>query len=147
MTEAVSEPALVGASAGQERTGRRAWHRPDLDRDSQLDDSATAVLSPRDMVTVVGNLVDNALDAADPDDPWVEVSVAGDRSGVTIVVADSGPGMDRETFVAARQRDSPPSPAATPGAGASVWRWWCRWLPHTTVNCVPRTPTDRWSAS
>ncbi|MCB1297238.1 ATP-binding protein [Gordonia sp. (in: high G+C Gram-positive bacteria)] len=104
MTEAVSEPALVALLLGKSAQAAERGIALTLTEDSQLDDSATAVLSPRDMVTVVGNLVDNALDAADPDDPWVEVSVAGDRSGVTIVVADSGPGMDPETFVAARQR-------------------------------------------
>lgn len=55
-----------------------------------------------DLVTVVGNLIDNALDAvaqttADPDPPWVEVEVVGGDGGpVTVAVRDSGPGVPGE---------------------------------------------------
>lgn len=56
------------------------------------------------MVTVVGNLVDNALDACDPADPWVEVGVTGDQEALEIVVADSGSGMDDDLFRRATAR-------------------------------------------
>ncbi|MFM9553787.1 MULTISPECIES: sensor histidine kinase [Streptomyces] len=64
-----------------------------------------------DVATVVGNLVDNAMDAAAtttaPDDPdrwtgtgareaWVEVELRQDASSVEIVVRDSGPGVAPE---------------------------------------------------
>ena len=39
------------------------------------------MLTPTEMMTVVGNLVDNALDACDKDDPWVEVTVQQDDVG------------------------------------------------------------------
>ncbi len=103
MTEAVHEPALVALLLGKSAQASERGIAFTLTEDSQLDDAETAVLTPRDLVTVVGNLVDNALDAA-ADDPWVEVSVSGGSSGVRIVVADSGPGMDPDTFAAARQR-------------------------------------------
>lgn len=49
----------------------------------------------RDLVTVVGNLVDNALDAvAGADEPVVEVSLTEDEQTVTVRVRDSGPGVD-----------------------------------------------------
>lgn len=52
----------------------------------------------RDLVTVVGNLVDNALDAVTSrpaGNGWVEVGVrAGDAGGVVVRVRDSGPGVD-----------------------------------------------------
>jgi two-component system, CitB family, sensor kinase len=51
----------------------------------------------RDVVTVVGNLVDNALDAvtSTPAGGWVEVGVrAGETGGVVVRVRDSGPGID-----------------------------------------------------
>lgn len=52
----------------------------------------------RDVVTIVGNLVDNALDAvrAGPttDGRWVAVSVRVDDHGTWIQVRDSGPGID-----------------------------------------------------
>ncbi|WP_159942425.1 MULTISPECIES: ATP-binding protein [unclassified Nocardiopsis] len=55
-----------------------------------------------DLVTVVGNLVDNALDAvapaaAGPERPWVEVGVVGGGGApVEVTVRDSGPGVPSE---------------------------------------------------
>ena len=56
------------------------------------------------MVTVLGNLIDNAMDACDREDPWVEVTVSQDDGTLLIRVADSGPGMDAGTFEKAMQR-------------------------------------------
>ena len=49
-----------------------------------------------DVATVLGNLVDNALEHAPrgtAPTPWVRVRVRQDQSTVEIVVTDSGPGM------------------------------------------------------
>jgi two-component system, CitB family, sensor kinase len=49
-----------------------------------------------DVATVLGNLVDNALEHAPrgtASDPWVRVRVRQDQSSVEIVVTDSGPGI------------------------------------------------------
>ncbi len=55
------------------------------------------VADVRDLVTVVGNLVDNAIDAVSGRaDAWVEVSVHGETRGVTVRVHDSGPGVDEQ---------------------------------------------------
>ncbi|MEU0074958.1 ATP-binding protein [Streptomyces sp. NPDC006332] len=77
------------------------------------DSTALDRLAPKDaadVATVVGNLVDNAVDAAsaaavrEPDDreAWVEVELRQDASSVEIVVRDSGPGvapqLAREVF-------------------------------------------------
>ncbi|MEP7004050.1 MAG: sensor histidine kinase [Chloroflexota bacterium] len=49
----------------------------------------------RDLITVVGNLVDNAIDAAsDGTGGWVEVSMHADPAGTAVRVRDSGPGID-----------------------------------------------------
>jgi sensor histidine kinase regulating citrate/malate metabolism len=56
------------------------------------------------MITVLGNLIDNAMDACDREDPWVEVTVSQDNGTLLIRVADSGPGMDAATFSQAMQR-------------------------------------------
>ena len=52
-------------------------------------------LAPVDAVSVLGNLVDNAMDAAaESDDRWVQVSLRpGDRDGIVLEVSDSGPGI------------------------------------------------------
>ncbi|MGH3880466.1 MAG: sensor histidine kinase [Actinophytocola sp.] len=55
---------------------------------SAVDDALSA-----DLVTVLGNLVDNALDAADA---WIEVSLRQSADEVCVVVRDSGPGVAPE---------------------------------------------------
>ncbi|MFJ9422377.1 ATP-binding protein [Streptomyces sp. NPDC101249] len=64
------------------------------------DDTALGRLAPEDaadVATVVGNLVDNALDAAaSAPHPWAEIGLRQDASSVEIVVCDSGPGIAPE---------------------------------------------------
>lgn len=50
-----------------------------------------------DVTTVVGNLVDNAIDALDVTQPgWVEVEIREDEGEVVVTVSDSGPGVAPE---------------------------------------------------
>ncbi|WP_029263627.1 MULTISPECIES: sensor histidine kinase [unclassified Microbacterium] len=62
-------------------------------------DTPRTPLSPVDAVSVLGNLVDNAMDAAadsdsDSDDRWVRVSLhPSDDGGIVLEVSDSGPGI------------------------------------------------------
>jgi two-component system, CitB family, sensor kinase len=56
---------------------------------------------PRDLITIVGNLLDNAIDAAveAPGPRWVRFgarTVGADDDELELVVADSGPGLDAE---------------------------------------------------
>lgn len=69
------------------------------------DDTALDRLPPEDaadVATVVGNLVDNAIDAATAGEraegevAWVEVELRQDAASVEIVVRDSGPGIAPE---------------------------------------------------
>jgi two-component system, CitB family, sensor kinase len=85
-------------------------------------DSALPVLEGElsaDVATVVGNLVDNALDAAAASaQRWVEVAVGLVDGEVEVVVQDSGPGvppgMEREVF---RRGVSTKTAAGRTGAG------------------------------
>lgn len=63
-----------------------------LASDAHLD---AEVADVRDVITVVGNLVDNAIDAvALTRNAWVEVSVRASAAGVAVRVSDSGAGID-----------------------------------------------------
>ncbi|WCN05946.1 sensor histidine kinase [Streptomyces sp. M92] len=77
--------------AAERRVALRLSDRTALDRLAPEDAA--------DVATVVGNLVDNAVDAAaspGDDEAWVEVELGQDASGVEIVVRDSGPGVAPE---------------------------------------------------
>ena len=65
-----------------------------MDPDSHLDE-VDEVLST-DLVTVLGNLVDNALDALANARGWISVSVSESDSAVLVEVRDSGPGVAPE---------------------------------------------------
>lgn len=58
----------------------------------------------RDLITIVGNLVENAFEAVSTTmrDRWVEVSIRADESGIVASVHDSGPGilagLERDIF-------------------------------------------------
>ncbi|WP_083706932.1 sensor histidine kinase [Intrasporangium flavum] len=77
---------------------------------------------PLDCVTVVGNLIDNAVRAAqsaatpDGDEPWVEVTLLADAADLVVHVVDSGPG------VATEDREAIFRPGFTTRPGGSVDR-------------------------
>ncbi|HVK28724.1 MAG TPA: ATP-binding protein, partial [Nocardioides sp.] len=76
-------------------------------------------IAPRDLVTVLGNLVDNALDAVAEADPRiVEVRLSGDATSVTIRVGDCGPGLDDDA--SARVLDRGWTTKAEPGTGRGL---------------------------
>ncbi|GII96675.1 sensor histidine kinase [Sinosporangium siamense] len=86
-----------------------------------------------DVATVVGNLVDNALDAATTAEgeggaPWVEVEVRQDASSVEIVVSDSGPGVAPELAqeVFTRGFTTKAAKGGERGVGLALTRLVCR---------------------
>jgi sensor histidine kinase regulating citrate/malate metabolism len=105
LSSAVGEPALValllGKSAQADERGIELTITEDTHLPSNTDD---VPLAGPEMVTVLGNLIDNAMDACDREDPWIEVTVSQDDGTLLIRVADSGPGMDAATFEKAMQR-------------------------------------------
>ena len=101
VTAAVRDPsiaALLIAKASQaDELGVELRIEPDSSL-PVLDDELST-----DVATVVGNLVDNAMDAATTaPDRWVEVALGLVDGEVDILVRDSGagvpPGMEREVF-------------------------------------------------
>ena len=101
----VGEPALVALLLGKTAQADERGIELSVTEDTHLPSNTDEVpLSGPEMVTVLGNLIDNAMDACDRDDPWVEVTVSQDNGTLLIRVADSGPGMDAGTFQKAMQR-------------------------------------------
>lgn len=105
LSAAVGEPALVALLLGKSAQADERGIELTVTEDTQLPaDTDALLLSGQEMVTVLGNLIDNAMDACDRDDPWVEVTVVQGADGLLIRVADSGEGMDANTFEKAMQR-------------------------------------------
>lgn len=105
LTAAVHEPALAALLLGKVTEAAQQGVELTVTEDTAL--GPTLGLSPLELVTVVGNLIDNAIEAArasDEDSPWVEVTVTEEGSMLVIRVADSGPGMDPETLTQATTR-------------------------------------------
>jgi sensor histidine kinase regulating citrate/malate metabolism len=105
LSGAVGEPALVALLLGKTAQADERGIELTVTEDTYLPSNTDDIpLTGAEMVTVLGNLIDNAMDACDRDDPWVEVTVQMCDDTLTLRVADSGPGMDPDTFTRAMQR-------------------------------------------
>src|SRR6266581_1571934 len=96
LLERVGDPVLGALLLGKSAVAAERGIQFRLSPDSRLDGDAG---HPRDLITVVGNLIDNALDAAatssNGGSRWVEVSIRKADGDVVIQVHDSGPGVSR----------------------------------------------------
>lgn len=100
----VGEPALVALLLGKTAQADERGIALTITEDTHLPADTDVPLSAQEMITVLGNLIDNAMDACDRDDPWVEVTVSLERTELLMRVADSGSGMSGEAFERAMQR-------------------------------------------
>ncbi|MEU5219208.1 sensor histidine kinase [Streptomyces sp. NPDC020807] len=94
VTERVRDPLLAALLVGKASVAAERGVSLRLSPDSFLPDR---LVDPRELVTVVGNLVDNALDAVSGT-PAARIEVAFRTEGRTVVlrVTDSGPGVPEE---------------------------------------------------
>jgi two-component system CitB family sensor kinase len=91
MTAAVDEPVLAALLLGKMAEASERGIALDVDGELRTGDLTVA---SRDLLTVVGNLLDNAMDAvAGRDERRVSIRLAGDPRGLRVVVGDSGPGV------------------------------------------------------
>jgi two-component system CitB family sensor kinase len=91
VTGAVSDPVVSALLLGKTAQAAERGVELVIDPATRVQDS---FVKPADIVTLIGNLVDNAFDAvAAAGRKRVEVSVVCDESGLTVDVADSGPGL------------------------------------------------------
>ena len=90
--ERIADPALAALLLAKAASSSERHVEFRLASDARL---PAHVPDVRDLITVVGNLVDNAIDAASASvNGWVEVSVSAEQDGTSVRVRDSGPGID-----------------------------------------------------
>lgn len=104
LSSSVGEPALLALLLGKSAQAAERGIELTVTEDTHLPATNDSLLTGQEMVTVLGNLIDNAMDACDRADPWVEVSVTQDGDGLLLRVADSGEGMDTNAFEEAMRR-------------------------------------------
>lgn len=93
MVNSVDEPVISALLMGKSAQANELGVALTVEASGNLAESG---LSVQDLVTVLGNLVDNALDAAASGGAprRVDLSVRSSTESVVIEVADSGPGVD-----------------------------------------------------
>ena len=90
---AVGEPVLAALLLGKAAQANERGVELTLTEESHLDDTP---LPPRDLVTLLGNLIDNAVEAAGTrrsGAPRVRVTVREEDGALLLRVADNGPGL------------------------------------------------------
>ncbi|MFJ7182059.1 ATP-binding protein [Streptomyces massasporeus] len=123
---AVSEPVLAALLLGKTAQANERGVELMVSEDSSLDDGLLPETLPaRDLVTILGNLIDNAVDAAQGS-ARARVTVAaytrnsGDAPELVLRVSDTGPGVDPEHAEAVFQRGFSTKPAGPGGRGLGL---------------------------
>nr|WP_244962775.1 sensor histidine kinase [Cryobacterium roopkundense] len=95
MVSSVDEPVISALIMGKSAQANELGIVLTVTASGTISDSG---LSVQDLVTVLGNLIDNALDAAASAPPPRRVQLAVSRTSETVVieVADSGPGVEAD---------------------------------------------------
>jgi two-component system CitB family sensor kinase len=95
LVESIGEPTIMALLLGKAAIASERGIELRLTEDTRLPEEYPGA---RDLITVVGNLVDNALDsvASSGGGGWIEVTIRDEPEGVFVAVQDSGPGVDPE---------------------------------------------------
>jgi two-component system CitB family sensor kinase len=95
IVERIGDPILVALLLGKAAVASERGVELRVSSETRLPEEAEHA---RDLVTVVGNLIDNALDsvasASTGKADWIEVTIRDDDEGILVAVRDSGPGVD-----------------------------------------------------
>jgi sensor histidine kinase regulating citrate/malate metabolism len=116
VVDAVGDPVVAALLLGKSsEAGERGV-------ELRLSGSVPEGLVPaRDLVTILGNLLDNAFDAlAGRDERRVDVELSGDSHGVRIVVGDNGPGLSGEDASHVLERGWTTKASAAAGRGVGL---------------------------
>ncbi|MER2138258.1 MAG: ATP-binding protein, partial [Arthrobacter sp.] len=123
---AVGEPALAALLAGKKAQARERGITLELVLDAVPEDGAgPALLHSGELVTIVGNLVDNAMDAVQglPESRvavYLAVVDGGGQRGFRVCVQDSGPGVPAESQQRIFEQGYSTKDTARPGAGRGI---------------------------
>ncbi|MEU7578301.1 sensor histidine kinase [Streptomyces sp. NPDC041068] len=137
---AVSEPVLAALLLGKAAQANEHGVELVVSQDSSIDDGMLPPSLPaRDLVTVLGNLIDNAVDAAQGSpSARVTVTARADEAGLLLRVSDTGPGVDPAQREAVFERGWSTKAATGRGLGLA--------LVHQTVTRNGGSLTVRESA-
>lgn len=92
IVDSIGEPTVAALLLGKAAVASERGIELRITPDSSLPEERA---DARELVTVVGNLVDNALDSVAPSGQgFVEVTVRAEPRGVLVRVRDSGPGVE-----------------------------------------------------
>ncbi|MFD7700442.1 ATP-binding protein [Streptomyces caelestis] len=121
---AVSEPVLAALLLGKTAQANERGVELVVSDDSRLDDGLLPdTLPARDLVTILGNLIDNAVDAAQGGvRPRVTVTALTEEDGSELIlrVSDTGPGVDPDHAEAVFQRGFTTKPSGPDGRGLGL---------------------------
>ncbi|MEF9906489.1 sensor histidine kinase [Streptomyces sp. P9-A2] len=120
---AVGEPVLAALLLGKAAQANERGVELVVTSDSRLDDGLLPdTLPTRDLVTILGNLIDNAVDAAlGGIGPRVTVTALTDAGAELILrVSDTGPGVDPDHAEAVFQRGFTTKPSGPGGRGLGL---------------------------
>lgn len=128
LTGSLASPALVALLVGKTAQARERGCVLVVDPDTHLGPDTAAAVPASDLVVVVGNLVDNALEAMAGGPAPREVRVLVDDLGggvdgagrLLVRVRDTGPGFTEEALQASTRRGWSTRPAGGRGFGRGV---------------------------
>jgi two-component system CitB family sensor kinase len=115
--EGIEEPVLVALLLGKTATARERGVTLRVEPGARL----CAGFPPTELATIVGNLVDNALDALGPDRAGtVSVALEDDGTQARIVIRDDGPGLAPDVLARAFEPGVTTKPAGPVGRGLGL---------------------------
>ncbi|MFG3340503.1 ATP-binding protein [Glycomyces sp. NPDC048151] len=118
----VAEPVLAALLLGKLSEASERGVELELTSDTAMQDSEG--VDARDLITILGNLIDNAMDAAVEHAaeraPKVEVTVRSDPDGLFFRVADTGPGVADQADIFRRGWSTKPAAATGRGLGLAL---------------------------
>ncbi|WP_327009906.1 sensor histidine kinase [Dactylosporangium sp. NBC_01737] len=116
---AVREPVLAALLLGKVTQASERGVELLVAEDADVPEGAVA---PRDLVTIVGNLLDNAIDAAvaAPPPRWVRIGAAVRDGELVLGISDSGPGLEPADVTQAFRRGWSTKQPAGRGLGLAL---------------------------